>query len=110
MTWNGQTVTDELRRALAAGVHDAADHLRAESRKQVPTRGGTLRDSAEVADSDSDVESTVSYGTPYAVFQHEVLDLQHEQGNAKYLEKPFSSEHDAMRRIIAERARGATGG
>jgi len=101
---------------LDKGVHEAAvkglrvamEHLLQVSREQVPHEEGTLERSGTPSVDPATLTGAVSYDTPYAVRQHEELNLQHDEGRkAKYLEDPFDSESGTMQELIAAEIRRA---
>ena len=65
--------------------------LKGKSQRRAPKDIGTLRKSAfaEVEHRNGSIEATVGYKVPYATRQHEELDYQHINGEAKYLERPL---------------------
>ena len=79
---------DESEQAL----RDILEYMLHESNKIVPFEEGTLKRSGMV-----DVEGkrgTVSYDTPYAIYQHEATDWAHSHGQeAKFLEKTIKNKH-----------------
>ena len=84
-------ITRETNAAVKKGIFKACDHLAAESKKQVPLDQGTLKMSCKVSQTDDGKTGCVSYDTPYAVIQHEVLWYNHQRGRkAKYLEDPIN--------------------
>ena len=83
-----------------------AEHVLTESRALVPHEEGTLERSGKVtADGTT---AAVSYDTPYAVRQHEDLNLRHDDGRtAKYLERPLHEQADTVAAIAAQQLREA---
>jgi hypothetical protein len=65
---------------------------------------GTLRASGYV-DVIDDVTAHVGFSDFIAARQHEDLSLHHDDGEAKFLEQPMTSERDEVLRILAERIR-----
>jgi hypothetical protein len=58
------------------------------------TKEGTIETTGEMPEAVR-YEATVSFGTPYARYQHEGLDFKHPQGGqAKYLQQPFEEKVD----------------
>lgn len=89
------------------GVALAAEHILGVSNAHVPIEEDTLEKSGTVTTDPANFSAAVSYDTPYAVRQHEDMDLRHDAGrNAKYLENAFNSETVAVRQIIADTIRG----
>lgn len=102
LEWNGKKALFELSEAMLDGLHDAGEHLLGVSRGQVPLEEATLERSGQVSQNRAAKRVAVSYDTPYAVYQHERLDLHHDEGRkAKYLEDPMNSEQVVMRKLIA---------
>lgn len=105
--WNGAAITAAVQEAAEKGVRLAAEHLLQESRTLVPHEEGTLERSGTV--SADGLRAAVSYDTPYAIPQHEDLELKHDDGReGKYLEKPARAEAQTMQDIIATQIRRAT--
>lgn len=102
-TWNGDEYSLKLGEAGADGLNRAAEFLRAKSVPRAPIDRGPLRESAQVHDATpSDLESAVSYDTAYAVRQHEELGYRHDDGEAKYLERPLHENDAALQALIAK--------
>jgi hypothetical protein len=57
-----------------------------------------------------DLESSVYSNSRYAVIQHERLDYQHDDGEAKYLENAVMGAQTQIEAAIAARLRQAFGG
>lgn len=78
----------------------STEHLLSEANKHVPHDDGTLERSGRA--SRAGKRGAVSYDTPYAVVQHERMDLHHDgKGEAKWLETTLSTESDAVGQIVA---------
>jgi len=106
LNWNGRRVTEQQRAGAVRGLRMAAEHLLGESRQEVPIEEGTLERSGVASVDEASMRAAVSYDTPYAVRQHEDLDLRHDQGRkAKYLEDPMNRERSTMLEIIAAQIR-----
>jgi hypothetical protein len=74
----------------------------------VPIEEGTLERSGVVSVDEASAEAAVSFDQPYAVRQHEEMDLRHDAGRtAKYLETPLREEADTINAIIAAEVRRA---
>jgi hypothetical protein len=81
-----------------------------ESQRLVPVDTGALKDSGRV--SQDGLEAAISYGAEdgagrngqdtaaYAVPQHERLDFEHPNGQAKYLEIPMHSQAERVAEVI----------
>jgi hypothetical protein len=54
------------------------------------SKDGSIQVTGSAPKTASELSGSVSFGTPYARYQHEGLDFKHPQGGqAKYLEQPF---------------------
>lgn len=106
--WHGD---EWLRRALAEaadGLEVGMEHVLTESRKVVPLEEGTLERSGRSRVDRTALRGAVSYDTPYAVRQHEELDYRHLPGRtAKYLERPFAEQREAVLALLAAHIRRA---
>ena len=112
--WRG----DELKRATRAAGENAlrkgAEHILTEANDRVPHEYGDLMRSGDV-DAGEDIMSgglaaTISYDTPYAVMQHENLDLEHKNGReAKWLERTMNDEMNAVQTYMANELKRTMG-
>lgn len=88
---------DESEKAL----QDITEFILHESNKIVPFEEGTLKRSGY-----PDVEGkrgTISYDTPYAIYQHEATDWAHSHGQeAKFLEKAIKNNQKKVMKYIEE--------
>lgn len=83
------------------GLRLGAEHLLGVSRGFVPHEEGTLENSGKVSVDEGSNQAAVSYGTKYAVTQHEDLTFKHDPGRqAKYLEQPMHSEADTIAKLV----------
>ena len=99
--WKGELLKHATNQAAINGLHDAAEHILAESKKQTPYDEGTLENSALIETSQNGLAVVISYNTPYAAKQHEELGYHHpRKGKAKYLEDPIREEAATTRDII----------
>jgi hypothetical protein len=97
----------EIRKAGIRGLAIAGEYLRGEALKLVPIEEHILEESGTVTTDPDNLKAAVVFDTPYAVYQHEVMDLQHDEGrSAKFLEIPFNAEKAAMNEIIARTIKG----
>lgn len=102
-----QKVAPELHAAAARGLAIGAEHILGEARRKVPIEEATLERSGATSLDSQNLKAAVSFDTPYAVYQHEVLDLKHDAGReAKYLENAMNAETPVVREIIAASIRG----
>ncbi len=104
-------------KGLEAGAHDVMDL----SQERVPVLepaqethdrpSGELRDTAEVTMYPVTKRAALRYGTAYAAYQHERMDLKHPTGGqAKYLESAMLEKADHVAETIAAHVREVTGG
>jgi hypothetical protein len=106
--WNGDAVLDRARAGAVRGLQLGAEHLLAESRKEVPIAEGTLERSGAATVDEQDLVAGVTYDTPYAARVHEDLTARHSPGRkAKFLEGPLQRENGTITEIIAAQIRRA---
>jgi bacteriophage HK97-gp10 putative tail-component len=91
------TVHAQIVSAVEAEANRLLDLAKARTPVEVTKHAkepGELRDSGTVtvAESGSKVTAVISFGTDYAVYQHEDLSLRHENGQAKFLESVLNEE------------------
>ncbi|TDD90775.1 hypothetical protein [Actinomadura rubrisoli] len=109
-TINLGQLTDAERAGAVRGLALGAEHLLQVSRTQVPIEEATLERSGVASVDPSALEAAVSYDTPYAVRQHEDLNLRHDDGRkAKYLEDPMREEADVILALVGAEIRRALG-
>jgi len=103
---------DATRAGAERGMHLAVEHLLTEANKHVPHDEGTLERSGEtgVDATGGQVRGSVSYDTPYAVRQHEDMELNHDgKGEAKWLENTLAMEKATVADILATAIRNEVG-
>ncbi|MFM9613913.1 hypothetical protein [Streptomyces niveiscabiei] len=106
LTWNGAAVLRGTRAGAVRGLRLAAEHVLERSRRRVPIEEGTLERSGVASVDEGALIAGVSYDTPYAIRQHEDLNLRHDNGrSAKYLERAVTEEAAAVAEIIAAQVR-----
>lgn len=103
--WHGEELAARVRQAGGRGARKAAERLRSLSVPRAPLQDSPLRQSATVTADEAKGLAAVSYDTPYAVKQHEELDYSHEEGEAKYLERPLNENRGQLLAIIAAEVR-----
>jgi hypothetical protein len=85
-----------------------AEHILTETNDRIPHEYGDLMRSGDVDVDAGDLVASISYGTPYAVVQHEDVDLIHPNGReAKYLERTMNDEGRAVQQFMADEMRRA---
>lgn len=107
IVWNGPAIQSEMTGRGVRGLNQAAAFLQSRVIPRTPKDTGELRRSLVIQP--ASVESptaTLSSNLPYAVRQHEELGYRHKYGEAKFLERPFYEEADALQRIIANNIHG----
>ena len=93
--------------AASRGLAIGAEHVLGEARKRVPIEEATLERSGATSVDPEALKAAVTFDTPYAVYQHEVLGLKHDAGReAKYLENAMNAETGTVQQIIAATIRG----
>lgn len=108
VTWRGDPIKRDTREAAAKGLTDGCEHWLQRSREVVPIEEGTLERSGVATVDRAELVGAVSYDTPYAVRQHEDLNLRHDPGRtAKYLERPMHEERNTINALIAAAVRRA---
>jgi hypothetical protein len=104
-------------KGLEAGAHDVMDL----SQERVPVLdpaqethdrpSGELRDTAEVQMLPTSKRAALKYGTAYAAYQHERMDLKHPTGGqAKFLESSMLEKAEHVAETVAAHVREVTGG
>lgn len=102
--WDGRFVSQNVRKAAADGMRDAAEHLLEYANRTVPIEESTLMRSGQADVDPETLEASVSYDTPYAVVQHERLDFKHDPGRrAKWLELSLNEREEPLQRYIARK-------
>ena len=109
--WRGAEYSARVGVASASGLNDGAELLRSLSVPRAPVDTSMLRQTAQVAlASPMDLESAVTYDTPYAVKQHNDLDLNHPNGGeAQYLLRPLMEDGQKILEVIAKPIRAVAG-
>lgn len=109
LRWNGDEIAAAVHAAAARGLLLAAEHVLQVADQRVPLDEGALERSGTASADAASLTAAVSYDTPYAVYQHERMDLRHAPGRtAKYLETPLNEEAATAQEIIAAQVRRAT--
>lgn len=90
-----QRVPDRVEQALS----EAGDALLEDAKARVPVSTGELHDSGYVSARPGRV--TVGFSSEHALTVHERLDVQHEQGEAKFLERAALSKEQQIRSTLA---------
>lgn len=110
LRWNGAFVSELVQRTALDALKDGAEHVLTVTTPDVPLESGTLRRSGTVTVIRADGRKVVvaaSYNTPYAVKQHEDLNLRHKVGGAKFLENHFNEEKGRVQDLVRTRVKGA---
>lgn len=111
LTWHGPAVEKAVQAAAMKALTAGAEAIIAAAIDEAPVETGTLRRSATVTPSPSNVRVYGSFNTPYARRQHEELEWRHPLGGkAKYLEDPFKRMADEVRRFVARFIKADMGG
>ncbi len=127
--WYGEKVLRIVEQAALEGLRDGAEHILTVAIDRTPLDTGTLRrsgtvtvgglpDAADVYKKAADKQEMkkafkepvgsektvyISFNTPYAVRQHEDLNLSHKDGQAKYLESAYLQEIGKVLQMVGRR-------
>lgn len=104
---------EALTKGVAAGLYAVGQNIRSTSMELAPVDTGALRSSHYVTEPEGlEVgRPTVTIGCgggpaqPYAIVQHERLDLRHPEGGAKFLEKAATQEAETALGVVARQAK-----
>ncbi|OOL31857.1 hypothetical protein GQ85_11025 [Rhodococcus rhodochrous] len=95
-----------IRAAANDGLLDAAEVIKQDAIDRTPLETGHLRNSASTAV--GHLEAAVGFDTDYAVIQHEALDYDHQDGEAKFLENAVIANQRTFAAIVGEAIRRVT--
>jgi hypothetical protein len=94
--------SDAIKAGAVKGLTLAVEGLLTEANKHVPHDEGTLERSGEASVDEAELKGAVSYNTPYAVRQHEDMDLTHPgKGEPKWLETTITQNATKVGETIA---------
>lgn len=104
---------EALTKGVAAGLYAVGQNIRSTSMDKVPIDTGALKGSHYVTEpeitEDGGIAVIIGCGggpaEPYAIIQHERLDLRHPEGEAKFLEKAAAQEAGTALAVIGNQAR-----
>lgn len=100
LIWRGDIAEQIARKAALNALHTGAEAILTEAIDETPILSGTLRMSGTVTDAATEGAVYISFNTPYAVKQHEDLQLSHPSGGkAKYLEDPFNQNKQKVLKL-----------
>ena len=112
--YSAAQLVQRAREAAVDGLTDSAQRVRAVAVPRTPLDEGDLRSSLEVVDADINQPKLVSgvvSNSPYAVRQHEDMDLNHPGGGeAKFLENAAIDARREVAVLMAKRAKKEIGG
>jgi len=102
LTLNGGAALRATREGAVRGLWEAGERVMIEANKVIPIESGELERSSRVSVDPARLRAAVSYAGPYAVIQHERMDLHHDAGRmAKWLERTLTGEAGTVGGIIA---------
>lgn len=106
-TWYGPLVTLGVIRGGILGVNKALEYGKAISVPLTPLGPtGNLRESANIRPATlARTEGVLIFDTVYAAAQHEHEEYRHDDGQAKYVEEPWTQHQATFHKIIAEGVR-----
>lgn len=103
---------EALTEGVAAGMYAVGENIRGNSMERAPVDKGVLRSSHYVTKPEihgDTIGVVIGCGggpaEPYAIIQHERLDLKHPEGEAKFLEKAAKEESADAIEVIGNQAR-----
>lgn len=100
--------SEQVRKAAAVALGDAAEFLLEQANRTIPHEEGTLERSGVASVDEKALRAAVSYDTPYAVRQHEDTRLRHDEGRrAKWLEATFKEKAAKVGEFLAGRIKAA---
>ena len=104
-------ITEEVRAKVRVEILKGALEIQEEAQELVPVEFSFTKNSArtriEVDDANS-IEAYVTFGTAYAIYVHERLDVKHTNGQAKYLSTAIDRHQKRIMRKVAIAAKGAS--
>lgn len=103
---------EALTEGMAAGLKALGENVRGNSMGRAPVDLGVLRNSHYVTEPEVDgdtISLTIGCGggpaEPYAIVQHERLDLRHPEGEAKFMENAAKEEAATALQVVGNQAR-----
>lgn len=107
--WHGNVIARRAWRSADRGVAAGDEHVRDVSVDRAPRRTGALPASARTVQEPGTATAAVTFDADYAVYQHEDLTYQHDDGGPKFLETALVSERNAVAELIQTEIRRALG-
>lgn len=105
--WKGDEIKRATSEAGARALRYGAEHMLTEANDRVPHEYGDLMRSGDVDVDEEELLASISYDTPYAVVQHENVELNHPNGReAKWLERTMNDEMGAVQDWMERELRG----
>lgn len=106
-------VRESIHYGVGAGLYAVGQNIRSTSMDKTPIDTGALKGSHYVTEPEGpesgDPHVIIGCGggpaEPYAIVQHERLDLKHPEGEAKFLEKAAKEEAAGAQALVAKYAR-----
>lgn len=98
--------------AARQGMNEFAEHVAGDGQELAPVETGALKASATTEDAKvegSKITCVLGFNTSYAAAVHERLDLNHPQGQAKFLETSIRRNVPKMAPFIAGKVKAAGG-
>lgn len=114
VTWRGAQALAAMRAGAAAGLQAAGKMVFDASQERVPQDTSELKESGKLEVDEAQLRAEISYGEglpdPRAVISHEKLEIQHDDGTAKYLENPMTEMAGEVGEVVAASIRKNLGG
>lgn len=101
---------DEVRAVALSGLQAGGRRILADAQDKAPQDTGELRGSGRSRLDPANVRAQIDFTSPYAVIQHEAINIRHGVGGAKFLERALADQADAALEDVARSIRGVLGG
>lgn len=99
-----------IRKAAVAALNAQAEAAQKATKALTPTDTGGLVETIKVTKATvADLVSQVYSDSDYALYQHEALDLRHDDGQSKFMEAAVLNEHAAIQAAGAAAAKRVLG-
>ncbi len=95
----------QIRENVAVALNEIAEETMLDAKRRTPVDTGVLRDTGKVSRHATPraLRAELSYGTDYAVYVHERLNVRHKHGEPKFLERAVNETARTMAARLAEK-------
>jgi len=99
--WNGAKISDDIKRRIPTALNNVASFIEDESNQRAPRDEGAMINSSNVhIDGNT---AAISYNVPYALKQHEDLELHHPHGgSAKFLSRAIDENRTRIEQFLRD--------